>query len=214
MYPPSALAELREQWRSRWGLEPDEIAIVYSGGVSTWQLIRETIQLYRRIAERIRARLLVFTPETDRSVMLSCLHDAKLSAEDVILESHSPSVVYEALCGCDVGMLLRSDDNTNRAAFPNKFTDYVAAGLLVITSQGLVDPADIVREYQLGVVLDSPQATDAKCLDNLVELARNRSSDMDSFLARATRAFSERLCMDALVKPWAELLAGAHASWD
>jgi hypothetical protein len=65
------------------------------------------------------------------------------------------SEMTKALCAADIGLLVRQDNRTNNAAFPNKFDEYLAAGLKVLTTPALDDIADIVAENEgIGLLVD------------------------------------------------------------
>ena len=53
--------------------------------------------------------------------------------------------------------MLRGTSATNAAAFPNKFSEYLAAGLYVVIGKGTIDPARVVSEYGLGAIVDADQ---------------------------------------------------------
>ena len=53
------------------------------------------------------------------------------------------------LTAYDVGVMLRDYKWTNRVAFPNKFSDYIASGLNLVLSKAVVDPYKIAREYNI-----------------------------------------------------------------
>ena len=59
------------------------------------------------------------------------------------LVSHNQ--IFEYLSACDVGMLIRDDNFTNRVAFPNKFSDYINAGLSIVISPSLREPTRLLE---------------------------------------------------------------------
>ncbi len=194
---------LRIQWRAKWGL-PDSVTLfVYSGGLSKWQCIREAIHLFRaaRSSWPGRCHLLIATPNVD-----ALRHAVGSLESDSITACSIPAEhVQEALTACDIGLLLRENNKTNRCAYPNKFAEYVAAGLFVVTSPGLTDPAEFVERHRLGLLIDPVEVSEGRTADwcnLLLKSFQNRGSRMD-FACRASNAALEELSMERLVAPLA-----------
>lgn len=194
----------RQKWRHRFGLD-EELAVAYSGGLSRWQLVKETCLLFLTIHEyRPDAVLLLFTPSPEEALAIAT--DAGISGNDVIATYLEPSDVIPALSAADIGVLLRKNDTTNRVAFPNKFAEYVAAGLVTVTSPGLADPARIVADYDIGLAFPPDQCQNPNCIESILEMATKRENDMEAFRHRCHRAIHERMLMPENVKPLAEYL--------
>jgi len=98
--------------------------------------------------------LWLITPNT-REARKRCLA-AGIRPEMFCCETLTPAQVEERLPAGDIGFLLRDDNVTNRVAFPNKFAQYINAGLLTILTKGLVEPSDLSTRYGVSIVLDSP----------------------------------------------------------
>jgi glycosyltransferase involved in cell wall biosynthesis len=59
------------------------------------------------------------------------------------------------LCAADVGILLRKDTLTNHVAAPIKFSEYMCCGLPCILSKSIGDTAQVIREGNAGIILDT-----------------------------------------------------------
>jgi glycosyltransferase involved in cell wall biosynthesis len=142
----------REKWRRRLSIPPDATAFVYSGSLSKWQCVREAVDLFVRLREIWpgRCRLVVMTPQIDKlPPLLAGLETVAITAVSVPAEE-----IGSALSACDLGLLIRDDNSTNHSAWPNKLAEYLAAGLFVITSPGLTDPAQFVLRHRVGALID------------------------------------------------------------
>jgi hypothetical protein len=115
--------------------------------------------------------------------------------------SHNPSVqlrppvplteLLPTLAQYDIGIIFfPSDKSTNlKHCLPNKFFEYVQARLMIITTP-LPDIADLVRKYNLGIVLDSFSIEDLEsCLKSL-------SSEQIMIHKFASHAAAEELCFE------------------
>ena len=127
---PIKYIEKRKIYRDRYNLADDELAFVYSGGMSAWQCIEETISLYKSLSQKIdlSSKLLIFSHNIDDIKSM-------IEGEDsIIVDSYKPDELKYALYLGDFAFLLRRDCATNNVAFPNKFLEYIASGMKVIST--------------------------------------------------------------------------------
>ncbi len=144
----------RQKYREKYGLDDSIPVFVYSGGVSQWQCIEETLQLFTRILEYIpNARLLFFSHRVDYFKRLT-------NREEIILDSYAPDELGNALCAADFAFLLREDCVTNNVAFPNKYLEYVKSGLKIITTPYLHEIADQINKFKIGFLYDMKGSID------------------------------------------------------
>lgn len=154
----------RRKYRAKYGIDENAPVFVYSGGVSRWQCIEETLQLFSQIQEKIpNARLLVFS---HRVGFIRRLTDCT----DIIFDSYTPDELENALCAADFAFLLRTNCVTNNVAFPNKYLEYVKSGLKIITTPYLYEIADQIRKYEIGYLYDMDGNIDQ--LVNYIQTAR------------------------------------------
>ncbi len=107
--------EYRKFYRSKYEIGDNTTVFIYSGGVSTWQCIGETIKLYKRIKDEITdSKLLIFSH--NKEAILKIAGDNS----DIIVDSYRPEELTKALCSGDLAFMLRTDCVTNNVAFPNK----------------------------------------------------------------------------------------------
>lgn len=138
----------REKYRKKYKIDSDTIVFVYSGGISTWQCVSETVELYKEIANSIpnKTKMLIFSHNVDEI--------RQLAGDDksVEVDSYTPEELYHALHAGDFAFLLRKDNTTNNVAFPNKFLEYVQSGMSIITTPYVYEIAKQVEKYDLGYI--------------------------------------------------------------
>lgn len=141
----------RANYRKKYGIETNEIVFVYSGGVSSWQCVEESIGLFKTIADKIegKARMLIFSHNIDE-IKKWANGDTRIQTD-----SYSPDELFHALRVGDFAFLLRRDNLTNNVAFPNKFLEYVQSGMKIITTPYVREIAKQTKEYNLGYIYNS-----------------------------------------------------------
>lgn len=139
----------RLQYRKKYGIAENEIVFIYSGGISPWQCIEETIALYKNIQNSIKqkCRLLIFSFNIES---IKCL----VEGTNAIIDCYNPDELTNALCAGDYAMMLRHDNLTNNVAFPNKFLEYVQSGMNIISTPYVHEIAEQIKNNNLGMLYD------------------------------------------------------------
>jgi len=146
----SLITKNRKQSRLKYGVNDNDILFVYSGGVSSWQCIKETVDIFYQIKRNLTFPIKMIM----LSHNISKLKEIAGNYDDIIYDSLNHSEVFEVLCSADYAFLIRDNIETNHVAFPNKFLEYISAGLKVITTPHLHDISKIVAQEQLGYIVD------------------------------------------------------------
>lgn len=193
----------RIEIRERLGFQDEHLVWAYSGGLSAWQMLDEVIDAFAIVSRHDPlARFLFLTPQPD-VIAKRCLA-AGIPASLVVSLSVDPSEVVPNLCAADIGMLLRQRELTNAAAFPNKFSEYVAAGLYVIVGEGAVDPAEYVSRLDLGQVVD-PQAFLSDLESGLSTLSAQARDGRSTRIQRGEQLHDE-LAMESTLQEFAAFI--------
>mgnify|MGYP004595898827 CR=1 FL=1 len=146
----SSYSSYRKQYREKYGIDDETKVFIYSGGISNWQCIDETVELYKQIAYEIKGKtkLLMFSHNID------ALKAITGKGETISFDSYLPDELEKALCAGDFAFLLRKDCITNNVAFPNKFLEYVRSRLRIITTPYVYEIANQVNANSLGYIWD------------------------------------------------------------
>ncbi len=131
------------------------IVLVYSGSLASWQCFNETVNLFSlcmRIDPRVFLLIITYSEPTD---LLRVLKQCGIGRSDsLIVEAGSEDVAKYLTLG-RMGILLRREEVLNSVSCPIKFGEYLAAGLPVLVSRGIGDTEKIVKENNVGIVLES-----------------------------------------------------------
>lgn len=145
-----AMQKYRNFYRNKYGIEKDTVLFVYSGGVSPWQCIDKSIELFYNIRKncKVKCKMLILSHQIDRIIPL--IEDSS----DIITDKAEASEVKRIICSGDYAFLIRENIITNNVAYPNKFLEYVQSGMKIITTPFIYDVALQVKNYDLGIVFD------------------------------------------------------------
>ena len=133
--------------RQKYNIQPNEKLFIYSGGVSPWQCLEQTVEIFNDIIKEIpNSKLLILSGDKN--------YISKFKSKNVLVDSLSPNEVDSVLPAGDFAFLLREKTVTNLVAYPNKFLEYVKAGVKVIGTENVVDVAKQIKEYNLGYILE------------------------------------------------------------
>ena len=188
----------RSKIRKSFDFDADTLAFVYSGSNDRWQKYRDTISLFEEIQK---------TDDKCKFAFYMQLGDAekrelekRLGIDNVIVRWVKPEQMKEELTAFDCGVLLRDYKWTNRVAFPNKFSDYIAGGLNMVLSQALVDPYRLAQKYSL-MLFDPADVT-----KSVRELREIRGRHLLEHIEICKQMIREELLYDMQVKNEAETL--------
>ncbi len=168
----------RAWYRKKYGISDDEILFIYSGGVSPWQCIEESVRMFMRLKNLTNKRVKLLLLSGNKHAIL------KYQAEGVLIDSYSGDEVRKVLCAADYAFMLRQDLVTNKVAYPNKFLEYVSAGLQIVTTTAVCDIAKQIEQYKVGSLVDLNGDIDPKSLER--RLPYLQDVDNRNALLRAT----------------------------
>ena len=148
----------RSVWRDRLGVAEHECLFIYSGGASQWQMVTETIDLYREISSKLsrKSSLLLMSHRIDE-----IKSQVKGDTTNLIFKKYPHDVVPNVLCAGDFAFLLRDESITNTVAFPNKFLEYVISLNYVIATPFVRSVAELIVKHDCGEIYHG-------CADDLI----------------------------------------------
>lgn len=181
----------RMNMRSCFGMHPNDIVFLYSGGLDAYQELGAMFRLWFEIHNVMdNAHFLLLTsgqPSRSDEIYLNRIPKDRLTLQNV-----APEQVPRYMSMADFGFLLRKNILLNNVASPTKFPEYLAAGLGIIASPGIGDLSRLVEDQEIGCVVDeADMESSTKAILNLVE---RYSRDKEGFSSRmrdiAYRRFS------------------------
>lgn len=180
--------EAREEIRRKWAINNDTKVFVYSGYRAKWQCINETIEHFKFIDKNMDNVFFAFFTQSDDQFEYKLRES--LPKSNYYVGLIPPNKIYKYLSACDVGMLIRHDNYTNNVAFPNKFSDYLNSGLLLMMSNSLREPMRILNENKISYIEAEPNVPIR--LDELSIIDDRKANLLDYYMK------SERVCRNEL----------------
>lgn len=142
------------QWRSEirklWNIDDSTIVMVFSGYRMAWQNIDKIIRKFQCYGEKEENIFYAFFCNIDDEFEDKIKNSFPRGNYE--LKFLSFNEYYKYLCACDVGFLIRDYNITNKVAFPNKFADYLNAGLMVAINKALPEPYRILKNYDVDYI--------------------------------------------------------------
>jgi glycosyltransferase involved in cell wall biosynthesis len=168
--------------RVQMGFSPEDCVLVYSGGLSFYQQIPATLEIWRKLLDMPEVRFLLMTSDDPQKAkpLVGDLSDFGSRLVHLSLPSRE---VPAALAAADIGFLLRDARELNRVASPVKFPEYLSAGLSVVGSPGTGDVSDLIKEWNVGCLVDPADVREGT--ERVRSLIHRRRSDPEAWRERA-----------------------------
>ena len=176
---------LRKKWRKIFGILDNEKVFLYSGGTSKWQQIDESIKLYENEFKKLNYKMVIFSKNIEE--INNILKKINLNRENYIIKSLKLNDLINALTIGDIGIMLREKSITNLVAFPNKFSEYIKSGLLVLASENVEEQRKIILEHGLG------QIKEKNSIEKIEIKVEERLSNLEEFYKKCDQLIKNKL---------------------
>jgi hypothetical protein len=146
--------KLRERARAMLGIADGEALFVYSGGISSYQRIEDTMRWFAGLAAGNPAcRLLVLSPEVEAVRRMA---EGLMVPGAPIIRSVEHDEVNAYLNAADAAFMFRYRNATNCVASPTKFAEYCMAGLPIVMNDAVESAFAYARRFGNYVAEDDP----------------------------------------------------------
>lgn len=176
---------LRKKWRKIFGILENEKVFLYSGGTSKWQQIDESIRLYENKFKKLNYKMVIFSKNIEE--INNILKKMNLKKENYIIKSLKLNELTNALTIGDIGIMLREKTMTNLVAFPNKFSEYIKSGLLVLASENVEEQRKIILEYGVGEIKEK------NSIEKIEIKVEERLNNLEEFYKKCDQLINNKL---------------------
>lgn len=142
----------RDEVRREIGAE-NRFVIVYIGSFGGWYLTPEMIDFLSAAQARNENAFALIVTQRDAEKAKNLLLTAGLSENDFSVQSVAPFEIPRFLKAADVAVSFIKKCYSKQAASPTKIAEYLAAGLPIISNEGVGDLNELIEGEKVGVIL-------------------------------------------------------------
>ncbi len=170
--------DLRAEYRIKYGIEKNQILLLYSGGVQKWQQPASIFRLFENLHRNdrdsgLRYLFLTLRPEEARSIA----GDFKIP--NLIVDSATGRDLTGAYNAADVGVICRKNDPVNNFASPTKVAEYLATRNSVLLTKSVGDYGVMMEGKAYALVKSSIEDFTATRNDEIASLSSPTAEDME-----------------------------------
>lgn len=185
----------RNDFRAEKNISDDTKVFCYSGYRAGWQKVDEIIEHFCKYDRFCENCFFAFFCNTDEE--FETLLREKFPRGNYYVGLLHPEDYFKSLCGCDVGYILRDYNETNRVAFPNKFSDYLSSGLIIALNDALPEPMRLIKQLPSHYIDTNTVISD---MEDLFDKLDNRLANYDDFVKAALTLGEEELLYSAQIQ--------------
>lgn len=143
----------RKEIRSKLGYNKNDVVCVYSGGTAPYQMLGKMFELWKKMVGKSDNLKWLVLSNTDKNEIIAGAGGIEKFGRNIKILSVPRKDVALILNACDIGFLLRDNLMLNTVASPVKFSEYISAGLTVVSTPWLGDVSRDIRESEVGLLL-------------------------------------------------------------
>ena len=163
----------------------DVPSFVYAGGLDKWQCIEQTLELYKKIEDKVpHASITLLTKENQKATELIKKYNIKNSTIKFV----SLNMLNEELERYKYGFLIRDDHIVNNVSTPTKMNSYLANGIIPIYT-------NVIKDFNANfdgnnfILLDHKASID-NWSEQIVSSEINTSIDIEDYRNELSTLFS------------------------
>ncbi len=131
----------------------DNLVVGNIGAVNGMYLIPQTFRLAFHLKKRVPQLKFVYLTRQDPAPVYRCAIEQGLDREDVLVTQAYPSEIPEWLSLFQLGVFLLKPCYATQASCPTKLGEFLAAGVPVVTSAGVGDVEEILKDERAGTLV-------------------------------------------------------------
>ncbi|HEX7023101.1 MAG TPA: glycosyltransferase [Trueperaceae bacterium] len=181
-------------------------ALCYAGSIrhGYWNNVATYLSLLERILERRPTWQVTFlVHERQVQLLTEALQASQLPPASWNVASVNPKDVVATLTACTVGLQVMRHRDSRMGV---KVAEYLAAGLPVLTSENVLGAAEIVRQFDVGMVLDDDYGNLDEALAYIEDVFAHREQVRQRCRKVAQATFSTQAVAGRYEAVYAELL--------
>lgn len=173
----------------------NNIVYAYMGSIDSWQCFDEVCSIFKGISTLEKdSTLLVLTNNRKLANQIMLEQNVDLSKVRLLSLTHDQVGLF--LQAADLGFLIRKNHIVNLVSSPTKLSEYLAAGLPIITTEFAGDSYSIVKDTGIGIKIELGEINYTNDLNLIINFAhivknnRNQYAKMCNHIAKNILAWS------------------------
>ncbi len=148
----AAGTESRDETRARLGLVGRRV-IVYAGALGGWYMTEEMADFLAEARRRDPSAFAMILTQSPSERIEEPLRRRGLSAADYLVRTVTPEEIPTYLRGADLALSFIKPCYSKLSSSPTKIAEYLACGLLVVSSSGIGDVDAVIEGDRVGVLV-------------------------------------------------------------
>lgn len=150
----SELNRIRADLKKKFNLE-DSTVLLHVGSFLQWTDADMVIEIIKRLKKFIpKVFLVILTYDEKTEVTNFLIGNQMLQSQFCVM--HVPhDKIHQFIPVGDLGLIIRDNSLINEVAFPTKFSEYLACGVPILSTDSIKDIVNNIKIYNLGFVLSN-----------------------------------------------------------
>ena len=132
----------------------DRFELVYAGSVTGLYMLPEMTDFFAALKSRVPDAFFRVMTKAEPSAVERVFSAKGIAKGDFLVEAVRPEEVVARMRRARLGISFRKPTFSQVAASPTKVPEYLLAGLPVVTNAGIGDTDEMVRENEVGVIVE------------------------------------------------------------
>ena len=171
--PENLDAKSRLEFAKELGIQPSDYIISYLGSIGSWYLTDKMMECFKILSDKIPAIKFLFISPDEHETIYEKAAAYGIERQRIIIKAAIRKEVPVLLSFSNYSMFFIKPCYSKQASSPTKHGEIMAMGIPVITNNGVGDIAQIVNEFQSGIVLEDLKK------ETFLELATKLSNGID-----------------------------------
>ncbi len=152
--PENLDAKSRLEFAKELGIQPSDFIISYLGSIGSWYLTDNMMECFKILSNKIPATKFLFISPDNHETIYEKAGAYGIERQKIIIKAANRKDVPLLLSFSNYSMFFINPCYSKQASSPTKHGEIMAMGIPVITNDGVGDIAQIVNEFQSGIVLE------------------------------------------------------------
>jgi glycosyltransferase involved in cell wall biosynthesis len=173
--------------KEKLGIQESDYVLTYVGSLGTRYLLREMLQFFKALLKQNERACFLFISKSDTATIYTIAQELSIPHDRLIITSCEYRNIPEYIALGNASIFFIVSSFTGKAVSPTKQAEVLSLGLPIVGNAGLGDTDKVLRDREVGVLVDAFSET---VLKEKVNELLNLKPDRDKIRASAIKNFS------------------------